>query len=152
LDVLNAVGTGEWALKDNLVPVDRKSMENALQHKRTTMIPSLPNFNLTIGYYDVNIEDGASKDLVKIRYRRQGRDDGCDLRAGSLDCEFKRQYWNELHRRSWITEQHIKSRGEEDDPMMDWLRDFRRDYPKHERDYLEAFPETVDVAGGALSQ
>jgi hypothetical protein len=90
LDVLDAVGTGEWALKDNLVPVDRKSIENALQHMRTTMTPSLPNIDLTIGYYDVNIEDGASEDLVKIRYRRQRRDDGCDLQAGSLDCEFDR--------------------------------------------------------------
>lgn len=150
MDVLDAVGTGEWALKDNLVPVDRKSVEDAIQHMRTTMTPSLPNFDLTIGYYDINIEDGASKDLVKIRYRRQGRDDGCDLRAGSLDCEFNRQYWNELHRRSWITEQHNKSRRQEDECMMDRLRDFRSDYPKHERDYLKAFPETVGGANSAL--
>lgn len=76
------------------MPPDRQSVESAIQHMRTTLTTSLPNFDLNIGYYDVKKEGRASKDLVKIRYRHQEGNDGCEkgiapLRAGILNCEFK---------------------------------------------------------------
>jgi hypothetical protein len=100
----------QWALHDNLVPIDEGSVNEALHLIRTSQTAPIPDFDLAIRYFDVRCTDQAACDLVNIRYRRAGTDDrdqtsSPHMIAGDLECDFHRRRLNCLHRYSWICKQ-----------------------------------------------
>lgn len=114
LDLFHRTSKLEWALIDNLTPLDATSVQKAIDHTQAALAAPLPCFDLCIRYFGMSNEEGASRDLAKIQYRHARRNNVHDLRPGpiepvklgNLDCVYDRQHVKELHRLSSIYRQN----------------------------------------------
>jgi hypothetical protein len=115
LDLFQQSPELQWALVNNLAPVDEDSLRVAIQHIQFQRKISIPDFDLCIRYYDINDGDRVSRDLVSIRHRTSQTDDGSGANVqrtepgliGSLDCDVNRGLMKELHRHSWICDRGL---------------------------------------------
>lgn len=130
---------------DNLAPVDKDSLRDAINHIQFQRKITVPDFDLCIRYYDVNDDDHVSRDLVRIRYRKSQIDDGHGANVqpteprwiGSLDCDDNRGLMIELHRHSWICAGGLPFRWLAYLPHAD-----RQEYlQRKQEEYARTFPQ-----------